>query len=117
MFYLLTKTLITVLIVVIVSEIAKKSSLFAGLIVSIPFTTFLALVWLYWDTSDNQKIIDLSNSTLMMTIPSLTFFIFLPLMIKLNISFYLSISFAIILTAICYWIFSLFLGKIGYPLF
>ena len=66
MVFFLIKTLITAIVVVIVAEIAKRSSLLAGLIVSIPLTTFLAMIWLYWETKDTQKIIDLSNSTLLM---------------------------------------------------
>ena len=61
MVFFLIKTLITAIVVVIVAEIAKRSSLLAGLIVSIPLTTFLAMVWLYWETKDTQKIIDLSK--------------------------------------------------------
>ena len=78
MIYFLIKTLITAIVVVIVAEIAKRSSLLPGLIVSIPLTTFLAMVWLYWETKDTQKIIDLSHSTLLMVIPFLTFFVFFP---------------------------------------
>jgi len=114
MIYFLIKTLITAVVVVIVAEIAKLSSLLAGLIVSIPLTTFLAMIWLYWETKDTQKIIDLSNSTLLMVIPSLTFFIFLPLLLKFNLSFIISMTSAVILTAICYWLFVSLLGKFGY---
>ena len=114
MIYFLIKTLITAIVVVIVAEIAKRSSLLAGLIVSIPLTTFLAMVWLYWETKDTQKIIDLSNSTLLMVIPSLTFFIFLPLFLKFNLSFIISMTSAVILTAICYWLFVSLLGKFAY---
>jgi len=112
--YFLIKTLITAIVVVVVAEIAKRSSLLAGLIVSIPLTTFLAMVWLYWETKDTQKIIDLSNSTLLMVIPSLTFFIFLPLLLKFNLSFVISMTSSVILTAICYWLFVSLLGKFGY---
>jgi len=114
MIYFLIKTLITAVVVVIVAEIAKLSSLLAGLIVSIPLTTFLAMIWLYWETKDTQKIIDLSNSTLLMVIPSLTFFIFLPLLLKFNLSFIISMTSAVTLTAICYWLFVSLLGKFGY---
>ncbi|MBK69103.1 MAG: hypothetical protein CMF54_04855 [Legionellales bacterium] len=113
MLYLFIKTLITAIVVVLVAEIAKRSTLLAGLIVSIPLTSFLALIWLYWDTKDNQKIIDLSNSTLLMVIPSLSFFIILPILIKLNLSFVLSIGASAIFTAICYWFFFILLNKIG----
>ena len=114
MVFFLIKTLITAIVVVIVAEIAKRSSLLAGLIVSIPLTTFLAMIWLYWETKDTQKIADLSNSTLLMVIPSLTFFVFLPLFLKFNLSFIISMTSAVILTAICYWLFVSLLGKFGY---
>ena len=114
MIYFLIKILITAIVVVIVAEIAKRSSLLAGLIVSIPLKTFLAMVWLYWETKDTQKIIDLSNSTLLMVIPSLTFFVFLPLLLKFNLSVIISMTSSVILTAICYWLFVSLLGKFGY---
>ena len=114
MIYFLIKTLITAIVVVVVAEIAKRSSLLAGLIVSIPLTTFLAMVWLYWETKDTQKIIHLSNSTLLMVIPSLTFFVFLPLLLKFNLSFIISMTSSVILTAICYLLFVSLLGKFGY---
>tara|TARA_Y100000746_G_scaffold193450_1_gene174340 strand:- start:246 stop:599 length:354 start_codon:yes stop_codon:yes gene_type:complete len=114
MLYLIIKTLITAAIVVLVAEIAKRSSLLAGLIVSIPLTSFLALIWLYWDTKDTEKIIDLSNSTLLMIIPSLSFFIFLPILIKFNLPFFISMAVSVFLTAGCYWLYAQLLGKIGF---
>ena len=114
MFYIFIKTLITAIIVIVVAEISKRSSLLAGLIVSIPLTSFLALIWLYWDTRDIQKVIDLSNSTLLMIIPSLAFFIFLPILIKFNLPFLIAMTGSILLTAGCYWFYVTFLSKIGY---
>ena len=87
MIYLLLKTLITVATVVIVSEIAKRSSLFAAIIVSIPLTSFLAFIWLYFETKDSQKVIDLSFNIILMVIPSFVFFIILPWALKLQLSF------------------------------
>ena len=71
MIYFIIKTLITAIVVVTVAEIAKRSSLFAGLLVSIPLTSFLAFIWLYWEKRDSQMVIDLSYSILLMVIPSL----------------------------------------------
>ena len=116
MLYLI-KTLVTVIVVVVVAEVAKRSSLLAGLIVSVPLTTFLALIWLYWDTKDNQKIVELSNATLLMIIPSLSFFIFLPLLMKFNVPFFISMASSVLLTAGCYWVYVFFLNKIGFSVF
>jgi hypothetical protein len=82
--YIILKTLISAIIIVAVSEIAKKYTWTAAIIVSLPLTSLLAFVWLYWDTKDYQKVIDLSYSTIVMTVPSIVFFIVLPAFIKTN---------------------------------
>jgi len=111
MFFYILKILITALIVVAASEIAKEKSLLAGLLVSLPTITVLTLIWLYWDTHDLQKVKDLTNNTLLMILPSLTFFIFFPILINFEINFVLSMILASILTAISYWIYTIFLFK------
>ena len=105
MTYFIIKTLITAIVVVSVAEIAKRSSLLAGLLASIPLTSFLAFMWLYWETQDTQKVIDLSYSIIWMVIPSFTFFIILPIALKLNASFLISMILASISTALVYWFF------------
>ena len=74
--YFIIKTLVTALIIVLVSEIAKKYTWTAAVIVSIPLTSLLAFIWLYYDTRDVQKVIDLSLGTIVMTIPSILFLVF-----------------------------------------
>ena len=76
-------------------------------------TSFLAFIWLYWEKRDSQMVIDLSYSILLMVIPSFTFFIILPLALKFNNSFALSMILATISTILAYWIFTLMLNKIG----
>ena len=111
MFFTIFKILITAGIIVIASEIAKRSSLLAGLIVSMPLITVLTLIWLYWDTRDTQQVTDLTYNTLLMILPSLTFFIFLPIALKLGMSFIPAITIAIIGTATAYWCYTLILFK------
>ena len=113
MYYYLIKIIITSLVVVIVSEVAKKSSIIAAIIVSIPLTSILAFIWLYFDTKDTEKVIDLSYATIIFTIPSFAFFIFLPVLIKLKQNFAISMIIAILGTTLIYLIFIYFLKKIG----
>ncbi len=111
MIFNIFKILITASIIVLAAEIAKRSSLLAGLIVSMPLITILTLIWLYWDTKDYKQVVELTNNTLLMIIPSLTFFIFFPILVKLNLNFSLSMFVAIISTGACYWIYIFFLNK------
>ena len=112
--YLIIKTLISALVIVAVSEIAKKYTWAAAVIVSIPLTSLLAFIWLYFDTKDTQKIIDLSLSTIVMTLPSIVFFLILPLMLKLKHNFTFSILVAILSTSIAYLIFISIIKKFNF---
>ena len=103
--YIIIKTLLTAVIIVAVSEIAKKYTWAAAVFVSIPLTSLLAFIWLYLDTRDIQRVIDLSLSTIVMTIPSIIFFITLPIMLKLKQNFTFSIFIAVISTSLAYIIF------------
>ena len=109
--YLILKTLISAIIIVAVSEIAKRYTWTAALIVSLPLTSLLAFVWLYWDTKDTQKVIELSYSTIVMSLPSFIFFIILPILLKLKQNFILSLLISVISTAIAYAIFMFFIKK------
>ena len=113
MIYYFTKLIITALIIVIVSEVAKKSTFIGAIIISIPLTSLLAFTWLYIDTKDYQKVIDLSYGTILLSIPGFTFFIILPILLKFKQNFALSILISIIGTALIYIIFSYFLKKFG----
>ena len=116
MSYLIIKTIVSALVIVIVSEIAKKSSLFAGLLASIPLTSFLAFIWLYWETKDSAKVMDLSNSIMLMIIPSFVFFIVLTITLKLNIPFLYSMLISVASTGILYWLYINLLNKLGFSL-
>tara|TARA_Y100000768_G_scaffold287625_1_gene221891 strand:+ start:103 stop:450 length:348 start_codon:yes stop_codon:yes gene_type:complete len=109
--YLILKTLISAIIIVVVSEIAKRYTWTAAIIVSLPLTSLLAFVWLYWDTKDTHKVIELSYSTIVMSIPSFVFFIVLPLLLKFKQNFILSIILSILSTALAYIIFMFIVKK------
>ena len=113
MTYYVIKTIITALIIVIVSEVAKRSTLIGALIISIPLTSLLAFIWLYLDTRDYQKVIDLSYGTILLTIPSFAFFLILPILLKMKQNFAISIIISIIGTSILYFIFVFLLKKLG----
>jgi len=111
--YIGLKILITALIVVVISEISRRSTIIAGLIASIPLTSLLAIIWIYFETSDVENIKNLSSNILLMIPPSLTFFICLPIFIDMKIEFYVSVLFSIVITAIVYWLYFYILGIIG----
>ena len=113
MLYYVLKVLITAILVLLISEIAKKSTFLAGIVASIPITSFLAFIWIYYETSDLEKISDLSISILYMILPSLIFLIILPLVIKITNSFTISLILASLTTIFSYWIYIIVLNKLN----
>lgn len=111
--YTFFKILFTAFIIVVISEIAKRSTLIAGIVASIPLTSLLAFIWLYFDTQDLSSIRDLSRNILIMIPPSLTFFIALYALIGMNPSFYINLCTSIALTAIVYWLYFYILNFFG----
>ena len=87
--YVFIKLIFTAFVVVLISEIAKRSTVFAGIVASIPLTSLLAFIWLYFDTQDINSIRELSRNILLMIPPSLVFFITIYFLIGWNFSFIL----------------------------
>tara|TARA_B100001057_G_C22555716_1_gene835221 strand:+ start:429 stop:776 length:348 start_codon:yes stop_codon:yes gene_type:complete len=112
--YFSIKVIVSALVIVLVSEIAKKYTWTAAIIVSLPLTSLLAFTWLYIDTKDVQKVIDLSLSTIVMTIPSIVFFIILPIMLRLKQNFTISLIIAIFTTSLIYLIFISVIKKFNF---
>jgi hypothetical protein len=114
--YYLLKIVVTTLIIVIISEISKRSSLMGSILASIPLISVLAMTWLYIDTRDVAKVVDLSHSILWLIVPSLTLFVALPVLIKKGIGFFPSMALSILLTVLAYYAMIYAAGKLGYRL-
>ena len=98
----LGKGLLSGTIVVLASEIAKKSSIFGALIVSLPIISILSLFWLYNDTKDTAKVADFAEGILWLVIPALSLFIILPYLLRRDWSFEAAMAVGIIATMIAY---------------
>jgi len=83
----LTKTIVSALIIAGVSELAKRFIPVAAILASLPLTSILAMIWLYGDTRDAQKISSLSTGIFWAVLPSLLFFLVLPFLLKSGIHF------------------------------
>ena len=98
----LGKGVLSGVIVVTASEIAKKSSIFGALIVSLPLVSILSLFWLYNDTKDTAKVADFAEGILWLVIPALSLFIILPYLLRRDWSFEAAMAVGIIATIIAY---------------
>ncbi len=108
----LIKVLVTALIVAGVATLARRYTIAAAVLASLPLTSLLAIIWLYADTRDTGQVVTLTYSILWAVIPSLLFFIALPLFLRV-LSFVPALLSACAVTMAGYGIYVLVLGKLG----
>ena len=116
MLYIALKFIITAGVVVGVSEIAKRSSYFAAMLAALPLTSILAMVWIYVDTKDSEKIVDLSYGIFWLVLPTLLFFILLPALLKNHMGFWPSLVISMAVMVVFYLLFAFFGKRLGLPL-
>jgi len=107
------KIIISALIIAGVSELGKKFTPIAAILASLPLVSILAMIWLYNDTKNVQKIIDLSTSIFWAVLPSLIFFLVLPLLLKNGLKFIPAMVVSAITMFMAYSVYIFVLSKFG----
>lgn len=94
---IILKYLITAAVVVIVSEVAKRSDQLGALVASLPLVTFMVLIWLHLDNQPSEKISNHAFYTFWYVIPTLPMFLVFPYLHQ-QFGFWLALGGCTILT-------------------
>jgi hypothetical protein len=113
MLYYAVKAIVSALIIVAVSEIAKRSTGFAAFVASLPLTSLLAFVWLRIEGAEPDKIGELSSQIFWLIIPSLLLFPLFPALLKAGLSFWVSLGASAAATAGSYALLLPLLRRLG----
>lgn len=116
MSYYISKILITTALIVLISEIAKRSSLIGAILASIPLVSVLAMIWLYAETRDTAAVSALATGIFWLVLPSLALFVTLPVLLGRGVAFYPGLGISIALTVACYYLMISILGYLGVKL-
>jgi len=100
--YLVVKAAISGVIVAAVSEIARRYPTWGGLVASLPLTSLLAMLWLWRDSSDPERVAELATSTFWFVIPSLPLFLVLPALLRNGMAFWVALTVSVIGTLALY---------------
>ena len=113
MFYLAVKAAISGILVAVVSEAAKRSPAFGALIASLPLVSVLAVIWLWRDTGDSERIASHMLATFWYVLPSLPMFLVMPWMLRAGFNFWLTLAASCALTVALYLLTAWALSKFG----
>lgn len=113
--WLIAKYAVTALIVVVVSEAAKRSDRLGGLLAALPLVTLLALVWLQLERQPAEKIARHAWYTFWYVVPTLPMFFAFPWLLP-RLGFWWTLGASAALTVVCFWLFALALRPFGIQL-
>jgi len=111
--YYFIKIVLSATLIMLISEIAKRSNFWGAVLASLPFISIIAFIFLYQETKDVKQVSSLSIDIFWLVIPSLALFIALPILLKKGFNFYLSLGLACLITIVCYYLMTLGLKKFG----
>lgn len=109
------QVLLTAAVVVLVSELAKRSDRLGGLIAALPMVTVLTLIWLYLENQPVEKIANHAWYTFWYVIPTLPMFLVFPVLLP-RIGFWPALLVSVVITAVCFGLFALVLRRFGIEL-
>ena len=89
---LIIKIVISVSMIVVATEMAKKMPSLAGLVAVMPLTGLIVLFWLnYENKSDTALLINYTRGALLGIVPTVLFYLTVVICLSKNVSFTLSI--------------------------
>ena len=113
MITLITKYAITSLIIVVVSEVAKRSDKVGALISSLPFVTVIVMIWLYLEKQGNAKIGNHAYYTFWYVLPTLPMFLVMPWLMAKGFNFWFSLAICVVVTFACFVLIALIARRFG----
>jgi len=98
MIFFITKIVVSAIVIAVVSEISKRSSIWAATLASLPLVSILSIIWIYAESKNTDRIAELSTDILWLVIPSLIFFVILPFLLQKGVTFWPSLAAASLAT-------------------
>lgn len=113
--YLILKYLVTAGLVVLISELAKRSDKLGGFVAALPLVTVLTLIWLYVEHQPATKIANHAYYTFWYVIPTLPMFLLFPYFLP-KWGFWPTLAACALLTMLCFFLFAAVLKQFGVQL-
>jgi hypothetical protein len=104
MLYAIFKAALSGIIVALVSETARRNAFLGALVASLPIVSVLAMMWLWRDTKDAERIASHAEATFWLVLPSLPMFLVLPALLRSGVTFYLALSASCAMTIALYFL-------------
>lgn len=115
MLAIITKYLFTAGMVVIISEVAKRSDKWGGLLAALPLITLFTLILLHIDKQPLSTIANHAKYTFWYVVPTLPMFLLFPYILP-KMGFWAALAVSIVVTLLVFMLFATLLAAFGIKL-
>lgn len=112
----LVKVFVTALIIMFVTKIQIFSDRLSALLIALPFTSLIAMVWMHAEKQDTNRIANHSEGTFWFVLPTLPMFLILPWMLRNGWSFWPALGVNCLITIVLFWLLVVGLRPLGIDL-
>lgn len=110
------KAIVSGILVALISTIARRYPGWGGLVASLPLVSVMAMLWLYGETREPEKVASLAMSTFWFFLPSMPMFLIIPWLLRSGWSFAATMGVAIVVTLALYAGMNWLAPRLGIPL-
>jgi len=112
----LVKLLLSAAVIVVVNKIQCFSDRLSALLIALPLTSLVAMVWMHQAEQGSQRIANHAEGTFWFVLPTLPMFLALPWMLRQGWGFWPSLAANCLLTAGLFWVLVRVLRRFGIDL-
>ena len=113
MLFLVFKYAATAAVVVVVSELAKRSDRIGALVAALPIVTVMVMIWLYVEKQGTDKVANHAWYTFWYVLPTLPMFLLVPRLLRNGVNFWLALFAGIAMTAVLFAVLGVALRRFG----
>jgi hypothetical protein len=115
MIWLIVKYAVTAGMIVLISEVAKRSDRLGGLLAALPLVTVLVLIWMKLEGQTQEKIANHAWYTFWYVVPTLPMFLCFPFIFQ-RWGFWVALLASCLMTVLLFWGYALLLRRFGIEL-
>ena len=112
----LVKLAVTAVVIVLVTKIQLFSDRLSALLIALPFTSLIAMVWMQAGGQGSTRIANHAEGTFWFVLPTLPMFLILPWMLRHGWNFWSALAANCAITVACFWITVVVLRRFGIDL-
>ena len=116
MLALIAKALLAGAMIAAIAELGRRLPTFAALVASLPLVSVLGMIFLWHARPDVENMARHSAATFWYVLPSLPMFLAIPVLLRHQVPFWLSLLLGCVLTVALYGLMRLLAPRLGLPI-